>query len=343
VNVDGRIRIGIIGGGGIAAEHLTGYLEIPQAATVSAIADIDAEHARVHADRAGGARVFLDYRDMLASGGVDAVDICLPHHLHAEAVVAAAEAGVHVLCEKPLCLTVEEAHRVEGAVTAARITLMCSHNQLYLPAVAAAHKLLQQGILGTVYEARTTDCFFNDFDPNNMGWRAHRATSGGGELIDTGYHPTYLLLYLMDGEPVEVTAMLSRHRLAFMEGEDSAQVLVRFAGGSVGTVTTSWAYQPAGSTERFSVVGEAGSLWSDGLALFHQARGGAVVQLLAPPADEIETIPLAVQDFVSCLREGRRPIHTEAEGIDVLKVILGAYASADQGRTISLADLFEES
>jgi predicted dehydrogenase len=343
MTADGRIRIGIIGGGGIATEHLSGYLQIPEAATVSAIADIDPGHARVHAERAGGARVFLDYREMLESSVVDAVDICLPHHLHAEAIVAAAGAGKHILCEKPLCLTVEEAHRVQAAVVAAGVTLMCSHNQLFLPPVAMARTLLRQGILGAVYEARTTDCFFNDFDPSTMGWRAHRSTSGGGELIDTGYHPTYLLLYLMDSEPVEVTAMLSRHRLTFMEGEDSAQVLVRFAGGSVGTVTTSWAYDPAGSTEKFSVVGEAGSLWSDGLALFHQPRGGDVVRLLDPPKEEIETIPLAVQDFVACLREGRRPIHTEVEGINVLKVILGAYASADQSRTISLAGLFEGS
>jgi predicted dehydrogenase len=343
MTADGRIRIGIIGGGGIATEHLSGYLQIPEAATVSAIADIDPEHARVHAERAGGARVFLDYREMLASSVVDAVDICLPHHLHAEAIVAAAGAGKHILCEKPLCLTVEEAHRVQEAVAAAGVTLMCSHNQLFLPPVAMARTLLRQGTLGAVYEARTTDCFFNDFDPSTMGWRAHRSTSGGGELIDTGYHPTYLLLYLMDSEPIEVTAMLSRHRLTFMEGEDSAQVLVRFAGGSVGTVTTSWAYDPAGSTEKFSVVGEAGSLWSDGLALFHQPRGGDVVRLLDPPDHEIETIPLAVQDFVACLREGRRPIHTEVEGISVLKVILGAYASADQGRTISLSGLFEAS
>ena len=103
-----------------------------------------------------------------------------------------------------MCLTIEEARRVRAAVAAAAITLMCSHNQLFLPPVAAARQLLQEGILGTVYEARTTDCFYNDFDPSTMGWRAHRSTSGGGELIDTGYHPTYLLLYLMDSEPIEV-------------------------------------------------------------------------------------------------------------------------------------------
>ena len=67
---------------------------------------------------------------------------------------------------------------------------MCAHNQLFLPAVAKAKELIDAGALGDVYEVRTTDSFYNDFDPATMGWRANAATSGGGELIDTGYHPT---------------------------------------------------------------------------------------------------------------------------------------------------------
>jgi predicted dehydrogenase len=336
----GPLRVGIIGAGSIARSHVDGYLRAPDEVVVSAVADVDAEHADAMAVRAGGAQVFADYRAMLAASVVDAVDICLPHHLHAEAIVAAAEAGVHVLCEKPMCLTMEEAAVIRHAVSAAGITFMCSHNQLFLPAVTAARKALGEGILGKVYEARSNNSFYNDFDPSTMGWRAHRSTSGGGELIDTGYHPTYLLLHLMDSEPVEVVAMLSRHRLTFMEGEDSADVAVRFADGSVGTITTSWAYEPAGCTERFSVVGEAGSLWTDGDdVLFHQPRGGAVTQLAEPQAQDLKTIGMAVLDFVACVREGRRPIHTEVEGAQVLGVILAAYASAEQRRTISLSEL----
>ena len=192
-----------------------------------------------------GARAFTDIRRLLAETDVDAVDICLPHHLHADAIVVAAAAGKHVLCEKPLCLTADEAERVQAAVAAAGVTLMCAHNQLFFPGVAKAKALLEAGAIGKVYEVRTTDSFFNDFDPTTMGWRASAATSGGGELIDTGYHPTYLMLHLAGGSPVEVTAMLSTHRLKFMEGEDSAQVLVRFDNGVVGHLVTSWAYEPA--------------------------------------------------------------------------------------------------
>ena len=151
---------------------------------------------------------------------------------------------------------------------------MCAHNQLFLPAVAAAKAVLDSGRLGRVYEVRTTDCFYNDFDPANMGWRASAATSGGGELIDTGYHPTYLMLHLAGAVPVEAAAMLSTHRLTFAEGEDSAQVVVRFENGAIGTLWTSWAYDPPEITERFSVVAENGTLHSDGTSLHVRYRSG---------------------------------------------------------------------
>ena len=89
---------------------------------------------------------------MLAGADIDAVDICLPHHLHAAAIVAAAEAGKHILCEKPLCLTMDEARIVREAVRRAGVTLMCAHNQLFLPAVAEARRLLAEGAIGPIYD-----------------------------------------------------------------------------------------------------------------------------------------------------------------------------------------------
>ena len=213
------------------------------------------------------------------------------------------------------------------------MTLMCAHNQLFLPAVAKAKELIDAGTLGRVYEVRTTDSFFNDFDPENMGWRAHAKTSGGGELIDTGYHPTYLLLHLAGGSPVEVTAMLATHRLTFMEGEDSATVLVRFDNGVIGTIVTSWAYEAADSTERFSAVGELGSLTSDGTTLSYHVRGHDPVVLALEPVDEFGE---EIAHFARSIQDGTRPLHTQDEGIQVLGIILGAYESV---RTRSIAEV----
>ena len=171
------ITVGVLGGGGILDAHIRGYRAYADAIEVIAVADVSEETARRRAAELGAA-AYTDFRQMIVEAELDAVDICLPHHLHAEAIVAAAEAGKHILCEKPLCLTVPQADEVRRAVTAAGVTLMCAHNQLYLPAVTKAKQLLDDGVLGSVYEVRTGDSFYNDFHPENMGWRASTATSG---------------------------------------------------------------------------------------------------------------------------------------------------------------------
>ena len=330
------IKVGVLGGGGIVDAHIRGYRAYADAIEVVAVADVVEEIAQRRAAELGAA-AYTDFRRMILEADIDAVDICLPHFLHAEAILAAAQAGKHILCEKPLCLTVQQAEQVQRAVSTAAVTLMCAHNQLHLPAVTKAKQLLDDSLLGTVYEVRTTDSFYNDFDPQNMGWRATAATSGGGELMDTGYHPTYLMLHFAGGSPVEATALLSRHRLRFMEGEDSAQVLVRFDNGVVGQLVTSWAYDPPLGTERFSVVGEQGSLRSDGRSLTVTLRGSSSQTY---DFEDVDTYVSEIGHFAECLRSGTRPLHTEKEGIDVLCLILAAYEGA---RSRTIAPVFRRS
>lgn len=327
------IKIGIIGCGGISQPHVRGYLRVADQARVTAVADIVQQQAEERAKQAGGAHVYTDYHDMLAQEELDAVDICLPHHLHKDAIVAAARAGKHILCEKPLCLSMDEASAVQQAIQESGVTLMCAHNQLLLPAVQEARRLLDDGLLGKVYEVRTTDSFYNNFRPETMGWRAHREFIGGGELIDTGYHPTYLLLYLAAARPVEVVAMLSKHRLQIMDGEDSAQVLVRFENGIVGNIVTSWAYVPSPTTDKLTIVGEKGHMYSNGKDLHYKLHGEEpqTISFTVDNSYEVEMI-----DFVQRLAEKKRPIHTEVEGIQVLQIILNAYTSAETGTIVKL-------
>jgi predicted dehydrogenase len=330
------VHIGLIGCGIISRAHARGYLANSHDIRVVAVADIDESMTAERARQLGASARYDDYRQMLRLADIDAVDICLPHHLHADAIVASAEAGKHILCEKPLCLTTAETERVRRAVADNGVTLMCAHKGLYLPAVARARQLIADGALGKVYELRLTECFANDVDPASMGWRARRETSGGGELIDTGYHPAYLLLHLAGGRPIEVTAMLSRHRLTFMDAEDSARVLVRFEDGAVGDIVTSWAYAAPPFAEKFVVSGERGSLWSDGTTLHH--RTGTADPVVTKFAT-VDVTVAEIADFAACVRERRHPIHSVAEGTHVLEIILAAYRSAEQGRTVALADL----
>jgi predicted dehydrogenase len=321
------LRVGLIGAGGIAGAHVKGYLANPELVQLVAVADPVEANARRRADLAGAA-VFDSYERMLAEADLDAVDICLPHHLHRDAIIAAAEAGKHILCEKPLCLSVEEAADVTAAVERAGVTLMCAHNQLFSPPVAKAKEVIAAGTIGEVYEVRTTDSFRNDLDPTTMGWRATAATSGGGELIDTGYHPSYLLLHLADAAPVSVAAMLSTHRLTFMEGEDSAQVLVRFENGVVGSLVTSWAYNPSPNTERFSVVGSLGSLHAIGSSLHVRTLDRVTTSYEFQPVDEFAE---EIRHFAEVLADGRKPLHSHVEGVQTLELILAAYRSSTTG------------
>jgi predicted dehydrogenase len=321
------IKVGLIGGGGIADDHIRGYRRHADRIAVTAVADTAPRTLARRADELG-ATPYADYATMIAEADLDAVDICLPHHLHQDAIVRAAAAGRHILCEKPQFQSAAEAAQVRAAVSSAGVTLMSAHNQLFLPPIAKARQLLDDGVLGTVYEVRTTDSFFNDFDPSTMGWRASASTSGGGELIDTGYHPTYLMLHLARAVPVAATAMLSTHRLTFMEGEDSAQVLVRFDNGVVGQLVTSWAYEPAPSTERFSVVGELGALRGDETSLTVSLRSGGTQ---THTWDTVDTYAAEIGHFADCLRTGTRPLHTEKEGIEALAILLAAYDGARTG------------
>ena len=209
----------------------------------------------------------------------------------------------------------------------AGVTLMCAHNQLFLPAVAEAKAVLEAGTIGRVYEVRTTDSFYNDFDPANMGWRASAATSGGGELIDTGYHPTYLLLHLAGGAPGR------GHRDALdapARRSWRARTPRRCSSGS--TTGSSGRWRPAGPTtrppvtERFSAVGERGALHSDGTALTVAAarRGDDDADVRSgrhSSSPRSATSPTAS-------RTGARPLHTEHEGIEALGIILAAYEAA---------------
>ena len=326
------IRIGMIGGGGIAEAHIRGYRACADTLLPAAVADVVPQAASRRAAELDCA-AYADYREMIGSADLDAVDVCLPHHLHADAIVAAADAGLHILCEKPLCLTADEAVRVRAAVERSGVTLMCAHNQLFLPSVAHAAELLRAETLGRLYQVGVSDCFFNDFDPANMGWRASAVTSGGGELIDTGYHPTYLMLALAGGLPVEVAAMLATHRLTFAEGEDSAQVLVRFDNGVLGQLATSWAFDPPPVTPRFFVIGERGTLYGTDTALTLTLRGD---QSQTAHFEPVDTYVAEMRHFADSLAAGTRPAHTERDGIAVLQMILAGYRSARTGTVVRI-------
>jgi predicted dehydrogenase len=343
------LKVGIIGCGSISHAHVRGWNAIREKAQIVAVADVSAENAQQVADLASqggaGGKVarFDDYRELLAKGGVDAVDVCLPHHLHRDAIVAAARAGRSVMCEKPLCLTLTEAEEIRAAVEQAGVTFMSAHNQVFLPTVREAKRLLRSGLLGQLYKLYSSDCFvhpqteLSEEEKRTIGqtWRSRRETMGGGELIDTGYHPTYRLLYLADSPAAEVVAQTARFRLHHWQEEDSAEVMLRFADGAFGQILSSWAMPNPFGPYYFCVIGERGQLYATADTLYVQLNG------LAEPATQkfqpVDTFAAEIEHFADTLAAGGRPIQSVPEATEVLKVILAAYRSVEEKRVVSLA------
>lgn len=332
-----KIRVGLIGCGSISEAHLRGWRRIPEKAAVVAAADSDQARLSWVSEQVPGVACYPSLEALLTSAEVDALDICLPHDLHRSAIVMAARAGRHVLCEKPLCTSLEDAEEIEHVVTEAGVTFMCAHNQLHWPSVEAASAVLDDGGLGRVLVVRTSDCFRRRLGPSEGRlpgtWRADPRRAGGGELIDTGYHPTYRLLHLAPSEPVSVSAMTGRYHLTDMSAEDTASLVVQFGDGSMGSILTSWALAPPAGSAPFQVLCEHGELFGDPTSL--TLRYGDF-----PPARRefapVDAFAAEIEHFADCLVEGRRPRQGVAEGIAVLRVILGAYESAERGVTVHL-------
>lgn len=184
-----KIGVGIIGLGVAGSLHAASYAAIPDKARIVAICDRN-EKALKTAVSVYGGKAYTDYHDLLARGDIDAVDICLPHHLHAEAAVAAAKAGKHLLVEKPIAITMEDADRIIEAARRARVKLMVAENHTFTPAHRLAKELVDQGRIGRIFVARTYE-LCNDVPTDSGNW--HARPEAMGALLDMGVHKFQVL------------------------------------------------------------------------------------------------------------------------------------------------------
>ena len=337
-SVNGVVRVGLIGSGGISAAHGKGFIKYADRIKCVALCDVSQENLKKRSEQLGGVRrQFNDWKAMLKEMGdeIDAVDICLPHHLHGPAIIDAAAAGKHIICEKPMCMSLKEADEIAAAVKKAGVTYMSAHNQLFMPVVQEAKRLIESGALGRVMWLRSQDCFRAGGEGGNPfkgSWRANLKTQGGGELIDTGYHPSYRLLYLAGAPAVKIQGAMGRF-VQPIEGEDTASVQVRFANGAIGEILTSWAFTLPHGTHHIHVVGEEGQIFGSNDTLYHLPKG------FTEPAKRsyqpVDTFEAEIGHFADCLREGKRPIHGVEEGRAVLELILKACESGEGWQSTS--------
>ncbi len=347
-----KLGVGIVGAGWIGHAHGRAWQANSSRARIVAVADASQARAEgLSGSFAGGdAHLYADLQSVLADPAVEAVDLCLPHHLHRDAVVAALGAGKHVLAEKPLCLSLEEARAIGEAVAASSARFMSAHNQLFSPPLVEARRLLREEVLGPVYVVRSTEAGrtsgFKTLRPpvehlpegeSSWAWRLDPARAGGGELLDTGWHAGYRLLALADSRPVEVTAMLANLYLPELgEREDTGALLVRFESGVLGFLLTSWAFVELPVGWSFQVSGAHGSLAGSATRLVHGTGG------FPAPAERVfdraDTFTLEISHFLDVVQEGAECQASFEHAARNLQLILGAYRSAAERRAVTLPE-----
>ena len=268
----------MVGYGGIGRVHAMGYRSLPYhyGLPASSIQLVGVATTRPQTAQAAAAEIGCeywtdDYRQLLARPDVEAIDICVPNHMHAEIVQAAAAAGKHIYCEKPLAMDVAEAKKMVAAVQAAGVITQMTFNFRFVPAVLRAQQLMQEGFLGRVFSFRGRYYRSSYIDPQKpLTWRQRKAVAGGGALFDIGSHILDLLYSLLGPyEAVQATldtlipqrpVAAGAAELAPVDVDDIALLHLRTASGVLGLVEVSRMGTGLTNDLQFEIFGEHGAL-----------------------------------------------------------------------------------
>ncbi|GAA1115874.1 Gfo/Idh/MocA family oxidoreductase [Kribbella jejuensis] len=336
------MRFAVIGAGAIGTVHARLIDALGDDATLVAVVDQDLERAGTLSEQYG-AKPYASAADAYAAEELDAVGICLPSALHADAAIEALEAGKNVIVEKPVDITLEAADRLIVAQQATGLTVSVISQRRFQPPVAQIRAAIDTGALGRVTSGIAESAFFRPqsyYDGDD--WRGTLAVDGGGALMNQGIHALDLLVWML-GRPVQVSAQTGRLAHEGIEVEDLAGASIVFESGAIGLLLASTAAYP-GRPVRLTIHGDEGTavLDDDALAYFASANGEAPEPpTLTGPADwgEIELAHLAqYRDFIAAVREGRPPTITLQAGRRSLATVLAVYESARTGRPVDLED-----
>ena len=325
----GQVRLGILGAGIIANTFMEATPDVPNL-TVCTICDNAPGKARALAEPLDIAWS-SDYRAVLADDEIDAVYIALPHHLHEEATIAAAQAGKHILLEKPMANSLDEADRMLAAQARAGVKLMLGFTHRFHSELETAKRLIEAGELGRLtmaLDVMTTGGRIPD-------WFWQKEQAGGGVLHVDGAHSFDRLRWLMGTEIAEVFAYaetFDRRKTV----EDSVVVAIRFEGGALGSTVHNWVSDhPLPFKCDLDIYGTDGAIRIDtwqSLA-FSSAHHSWVQRRQRDDMFQKE-----IGEFVNAIIEDRAPCVTGEDGKRSLACVLAAYESARAGRPVRLAD-----
>ena len=354
-----KLKIAVVGAGGICAgAHMPAYSHMDNVEVV-ALCDIKIEKAKKLAEKYGVPQVFENYEEVFDIPGLDAVDICTPNYLHSVIAVAALKKGLHVFCEKPDAVSVEEVEKMKAAADESGKILMVMRNNRYMPISYFMKKYIEDGRMGEIYAAR---CGWQRRRgiPGKGGWFTTKEESGGGPLIDLGVHMIDLTMWLMGNpRPVSVSGCTymkfadndtsdsvnssfgEKNTAGTFDVEDLAMGFIRFENGACMQIEFSWASNVEKEKRFFELRGtKAGAKWSDAdekLKIFEEEFGSTVDYL--PNIDNTKGIQMHegnLRHFVDVLLNGTDPMFVPQQGVNMVKILEAIYKSAETGREVIL-------
>ena len=332
------IKVGIIGCGKIAqVRHIPEFAANPNT-EVYGFYDINLARAEELAKQYGG-KAYPSYEALLADADIEAVSVCAANHVHAEITVAALKAGKHVLCEKPMAVTLEEC---EAMVAAARETgkyLMIGQNQRLAKAHAKAKELIEQGAIGKVLTFRTIFGHGGpetwSIDPGSNVWFFDKTKAAMGAMADLGIHKTDMIQYVLGTKIVKTQAVLTTLDKKDATGsligvDDNAICIYQMENGVIGTMTASWTYYAAedNTTVIYGTKGEL-RLYDDPKYSVQQINADGTridYQIDQIQTNDNQTASGIIDLFVECLVENKAP---EISGENVLHAMKAVFASIE--------------
>lgn len=342
------IKVGIIGCGKIAqVRHIPEYLANPNA-EICGFYDINLARAEELA-RKYGAKAYPTYEALLADPGIDAVSVCAANHVHAEISIAALKAGKHVLCEKPMAISLEECEAMVAAARESGKYLMIGQNQRLAKAHIKARELIAQGAIGKVLTFRTIFGHGGpetwSIDPGKNVWFFDKTKAAMGAMADLGIHKTDMIQYVLGSKIVKTQAVLTtldkRDATGGLIGvDDNAICIYQMENGVIGTMTASWTYYAAedNTTVIYGTKGEL-RLYDDPEYSVQQINADGTridYQIDQIQTNDNQTASGVIDLFVKSLVDNTPPEISGESVLHAMKAVFASIESSATGRAVEV-------
>lgn len=344
------LNVGVIGCGSIARmRHAVEYFNNPEVNIVG-FTDFNKDRAQAMADDFGG-RVFASDDDMLNDSSIDAVSVCVANAYHAEITIKALNHDKHVLCEKPMAITLKDCENMLEAANKNDKRLMIGHNQRFAPAHKRAKEILDSGEMGNVISYTTTFGHKGpemwSVDKGSNTWFFKKSAAAFGSMADLGIHKIDLMRYLIGGKVESVYAALTTLDKKFEDGtpievDDNSVELIKFEKGALGTVTTSWTHygQECNATTLYCEKGIMylynNPKYSLEIVRSSGEKESFELDKIQTNEDDVQVNSGVIDTFVDGILNDKKTIIDAEEALESMKVVFACVESAEKGCMVKL-------